>query len=568
MRLTRLFGKTSREEPAEADSASHRLLLKAGMLQQTAAGVYSYMPLLWRSLRKIEQIIREEMDAAGGQEGAMPILQPLEIWQQTGRDVAFGHTLFIVTDRKDRKLVLGPTHEEIITDLVRRNVQSYRDLPLLLYQIQTKLRDEARPRGGLVRVREFTMKDAYSFHTDQDDLDVYYLRLVEAYKNIYRRCGLAWVMVEADSGAIGGKDSHEFMLVAESGEDTIISCNKCDYSANAEKAISLKRAMEKEEPLPLEEVSTPGVKSIPDLAKFLNIPESRTLKAVFYACDNRLVFVMIRGDLEVNEIKLKNALKCTDMRLATDEEARAAGIVPGFASPIGLKGVKIVADDSITLGANFVVGGNKPDVHLRNANFPRDFKVDLITDIALAQAGHTCPRCGDMFRSTRGIEVGHVFKLGTAFSQKLGALFLDKDGTQKPIVMGCYGIGLGRLLAAAVEQNHDELGIVWPAPIAPYQVHLCGLSMDNQQVAEAAGKLYAALQEAKIEVLFDDRAETPGVKFKDADLLGMPIRLTVSPRTMKSDSAELKLRRETGMKLVPLGDVVAQVKELLNTSVS
>jgi prolyl-tRNA synthetase len=490
----------------------------------------------------------------------MPVLQPLEMWQETERDLAFGKSLFTLSDRRERKLVLGPTHEEVITELIKRNVQSYRDLPLLLYQIQTKFRDEPRPRGGLMRVREFGMKDLYSFDVDDEALDITYQTLVGAYQRIYERCGLASVVVEADSGAIGGKESHEFIVIAESGEDVILSCSSCDYAANVEKAESIKFPGEKGEMLPQEEVATPGIITIEALANFLGIAKSETIKAVFYAADGELVFVAIRGDLEVNEVKLKNALGCHELRLATEEEVTVAGLVAGSASPMGLSGIKRVADPSITLGANFVAGANKPDTHIRNVNYPRDFAIDLMVDIATAQAGEGCPRCGAKLLTTRGTEVGHVFKLGTFFSERMGATFLDRNGTERPILMGCYGIGLGRLLAAAIEQNHDEKGIIWPTPIAPYQVHLCPLSMGNEEVASAAERLYLDLAAEGLEVLFDDRAESPGVKLNDADLLGMPLRVLLSPRSLKSASVEVKQRREKEAALMPLEGVSARLK--------
>jgi len=563
MRLSKLFGKTLREVPAEAETVSHQLLLKAGMVQQVTAGVYSYLPLGWRALRKMEQVIREEMDAAGAQELCMPVLQPLEMWEESGRAEAFGKGLFTLVDRKERKLALGPTHEEMVTELARRNVKSYRDLPLMLYQIQTKFRDEPRPRGGLLRVREFTMKDCYSFDVDEAALDVSYKSMIQAYKNIYTRCGLNAMLIEADSGAIGGKDSHEFTVATEIGEDEIIHCNRCGYVANAERASFAKTKLDEEPLLPAQEVATPGAKTIEEVSNFLHVPPSRTLKAVFYATDGELVFVIIRGDLEVNEVKLRNSLKCSELRLANDEEVRKAGLVAGSASAAGLRGIRIVADDSITTGHNFVVGANKDGYHLKNANYPRDFKVDLIADIALAKAGYQCLKCGSELMSMRGIEIGHIFKLGTVFSQRQGAFFLDRDGVQKPLVMGCYGIGIGRLLAAVIEENHDEKGIIWPLQIAPYQVYLCALGMDEAAVAEAAEKLYAELCRKGFEVLFDDRNESPGVKFNDADLLGMPVRLTVSRRTLKSSSAEIKLRTGKDIELVTIAGVADKLKTLL-----
>jgi prolyl-tRNA synthetase len=561
--MSQLFGKTLRQTPAEAENVSHQLLLKAGMIQQLAAGVYSYLPLALRALQKIENIIREEMNAVGGQELQMPVLQPLEMWQETERDLAFGKGLFTLSDRRERELVLGPTHEEVITELVKRNVQSYRDLPLLLYQIQTKFRDEPRPRGGLMRVREFGMKDLYSFDTDEESLNTTYQKVIGAYQRIYERCGLDAVVVEADSGAIGGKESHEFMVIAESGEDVILSCSKCDYSANVEKAESVKPEGEKVEMLAMEEVATPGKVTIEEIANFLGVPRRQTLKAVFYAADAEIVFVAIRGDVEVNEVKLKNALGCHELRLATEDEVANAGLVAGSASPLGLSGIKRVADPSITLGANLVAGANKPDTHMRNVNYPRDFAVDLMVDIATAQAGEGCPRCGAPLLARRGIEVGHVFKLGSFFSERMGATFLDRSGVARPILMGCYGIGIGRLLAAAIEQNFDDKGIIWPTAIAPYQVYLCPLSPENKEVATWTESLYADLKQEGLEVLLDDRSESPGVKLNDADLLGMPLRAVLSPRTIKAGSVELKTRYEKEVTLVPLEGVSAKLKAML-----
>ncbi len=563
MRLSKLFGKTQREIPSEADTASHQLLLKAGMIHQVVAGVFSYLPLGWKVLKKIENIIRDEMDKAGGQELMLPVLQPLELWQETGRDQAFGQGLFTLRDRRERKLALGPTHEDVITELVRYNVQSYRDLPLLLYQIQTKFRDEPRPRGGLIRVREFTMKDLYSFDVDEEGLNQSYNKMLQAYHNIYNRCGLPTLMVEADSGAIGGKDSHEFMLITESGEDEIIYCPACKYAANADKAENVKDKIEGGAPLPLEEVKTPGMASIEEVAGFLNVPSNHTLKAVFYIADGKFIFVVIRGDFEVNEVKLKNALDCSELRMATEAEVTEAGIVLGAASPVGVSGIKVIADDSITSGANFVAGANKPDTHLKNVNYPRDFKVDLITDIARARAGDKCPRCGAKLLSTHGIEVGHTFKLGTFLSQTLGANFIDQNGISHPVVMGCYGIGLGRLLAAAIEQNHDDKGIIWPLAIAPAHIYLCPLYLENPKVEAAAENLYADLTSQGLEVLFDDRNESPGVKFNDADLLGIPVRVTVSPRALEKNSVEIKWRSEKQSQLVPLEEAATILKELI-----
>ena len=567
MRFTQLISRTLRADPPEAETASHRLMLKAGMISQVASGVYSYLPLAWRSLRKIEDIIRDEMNAAGGQEIRMPVLQPLELWEETGRAAAFGDNMFRLQDRRGRPMVMAPTHEEVITNIVRANVQSYRDLPATLYQIQTKLRDEQRPRAGLIRVREFDMKDAYSFDADEASFQHSYETMAQAYRNIYRRCGLNTIMVEADSGAIGGKDSHEFILPTPSGEDTIVTCPGCGYAANAEKAAGVVGTPPEEPALPMEEISTPGIKTIAELCEYLGIHSSKTLKAVFYSCDGEIVFVTLRGDLDVNEVKLKNALHCNDLRLASEEEVKAAGLVAGSASPIGVDGIRRVADESIRLGSNFAVGANRPDTHIVNANYPRDLQVDAVTDIALAQDGHACVNCGAVLESVRGVEVGHIFKLGTFFSEALGAYFLDGEGRQRPILMGCYGIGVGRLLASAIEGNHDDKGIVFPAPIAPYQAHLVGLNLADAEVAAAADDLYHKLWAEGVETLYDDRTEeAAGVKFNDADLLGMPVRLVVSPRNLRQGSVELKARWESESTLVPLEEMVGKVAELLTST--
>ena len=568
MRISRLVTRTLRDDPPEAETASHRLMLRAGLIQQVAAGVYAYLPLAWRSLLKIEQIVREEMDAAGGQELRLPALQPRELWEQTDRAAAFGDNLFTLDDRRGRPMVIAPTHEEVITNVVKGNVQSYRDLPVILYQMQTKFRDEPRPRAGLVRVREFTMKDAYSFDADEDGLDASYQAMAQAYRNVFRRCSVPALMAEADSGAIGGKDSHEFLLLTDSGEDTVITCGGCDYTANAEKAAAVypmpEPGLENPEPLPLESVSTPGVKTIAGLSEFLGVPAAQTLKAVFYAADGEVVFVTIRGDLEVNEVKLKNALHCNELRLADDDEVSSAGLVAGSASAIGITGMRRIADPSIHSGGNFVVGANRPDTHYRNANYGRDFEADLIADIALAEPGQRCARCPGTLRATRGVEVGHIFKLGTFFSEALGADYLDNEGQQHPIVMGCYGIGVSRVLAAAIEQNHDENGIIFPPPIAPYQAHLVGLNLADDAVAAAADDLYHRLWAAGIETLYDDRVDAAaGVKFNDADLIGLPARLVVSPRNLRQGMAEVRRRSGGDAAMIPLDAVPDAVAELL-----
>ncbi|HTE83594.1 MAG TPA: proline--tRNA ligase [Dehalococcoidia bacterium] len=563
MRYSQLFGKTLRQAPAEAESDNHRLLLRAGLIMQLVAGVYSYLPMGWRVVRRIEQIVREEMNLAGGQELHMPVIHPADLWDESGRREAFGETLFSLKDRRERQLVLGPTHEEVVVDLVRRTVQSYRDLPLMLYQIQTKLRDEARPRGGLLRVREFIMKDLYSFDADWDALDDSYDSMYAAYTNLFRRCGVPTVPVYADSGAIGGKDSQEFLFLTPIGEDTALICSECGYAANAEKAIFRKPAAIHEDPLPLETVSTPGIKTIDALAGFLSVPVAKTLKAVIYRTESGPVFVAIRGDMEVNETKLTNALKARHLTLMDDDDVRRAGLVAGSASPVGLTGIPVVADDAVPGSPNLIAGANQPDTHLRNVNYGRDWTATTVTDIALAQAGDCCGECSGELQEHRGIEMGHIFKLGTLYSEKMGAEFLDALGASRPCIMGCYGVGVDRILAAAIEANHDDDGIIWPREIAPFNVHLVALNLDRPGVREAAESVYAGLRANGVETLLDDREEAAGVKFKDADLLGMPLRLTVSPRTLERNAAEAKLRRSREQSDLPLNDVVAGIRALL-----
>jgi prolyl-tRNA synthetase len=573
MRLSRLFGKTLRNVPAEADTANYQLMLRAGLVQQLAAGIFSYLPTGWRVIRKIEQVIREEMDRIGGQEVVMPAMQPAELWETSGRLETMRDVLVRFKDRRERDFVLGPTHEEVTVELFKKQVQSYRDLPLMVYQVQTKFRDEARPRSGLVRVREFTMKDAYSFDTDWDALDESYAAARDAYTRILERCHVPAIAVLADSGAIGGKDSEEFIFLTEVGEDTILLCNTCGYAANEEKADHKKHDMQRElppeDPLPLEEVSTPGQKTIDDLVSFLGVPHARTLKAVFYEADGKPVFVAIRGDLEVNEAKLRNALKAVELALLDDDGVRKHGLVAGSASPVGQSGITVVADDTAITSHNLVAGANRPDVHYRNVNHGRDWKADIVTDISRARAGDICPRCGGTLESKRGIEMGHVFKLGTVWTEKLDATFTDADGQQRHPIMGCYGMGVGRVFAGMIEANHDERGIVWPADMAPYHVHLVGLGFDKSGVRESAEQVYQQLQDAGLDVLYDDREEgSAGVKFNDADLLGMPVRVTVSPRSIESGGAEIKRRTEKDATVVPLANVPPKVRQLLSSPTS
>ncbi|MBM3140144.1 MAG: proline--tRNA ligase [Chloroflexi bacterium] len=571
MRMSRLFGRTLREVPGDAETASHALLLRGGYIDQLMAGVYSYLPLGWRVERKVERIIREEMDAAGGQEVRLPVIQPIELWERTGRKQAMGDVLFQLIDRRERPLALGPTHEEVVTQLFDRHASSYRDLPVTLYQIQTKFRDEARPRGGLVRVREFTMKDAYSFDVDERGLDASYDAMFHAYRRIFARCGVPTVAVEADSGAIGGKGSQEFIFVTDTGDDTIVVCDACDYAANTEKAEFVRPPAAAEEPLPLEPVATPGITTIEDLARFLGIDPARTAKAVLFVAKAKdgapehPVFAVVRGDLAVNEVKLVNALGGREIRPMLDAEVAEHGLVAGYASPIDApRHVHVIADLSIPASPNLVAGANRVGEHLRNVNHGRDWSAATVADIALARDEHRCPRCeGGTLRTARGIEMGHVFRLGTTYTKPMEARVLAADGKPVTPVMGCYGIGLGRIVAAAVEAHHDEQGVAWPASIAPYDVHLVGLALDRDAaVREDAERLYAELTEAGLEVLYDDREESPGVKFNDADLLGMPLRLTVSSRNLKGGAVELQRRAGGAAETVARADAVARVRAL------
>jgi prolyl-tRNA synthetase len=569
--MSQLFGKTLRETPAEAETPSHQLLLRAGLVQQIAAGVYAFLPLAWRVLQNIERIIREEMNAEGGQELMMPAIHPIEIWQTSGRDQAMKDILFRFSDKRNREFVLGPTHEEIIVELFKRNVHSYRDLPLLVYQMQQKFRDEPRPRGGLIRLRQFTMKDLYSFDTDFDGLDASYRKMYDAYVRIFDRCGVPTVPALADSGAMGGRDTHEFIYLTQYGEDTCLLCPRCGYAANAEVAAFIKQpACSSEDPKPTEEIPTPGLYTIQALADHLGIPTSKTCKAVFYSADGDPVFVAIRGDMDVNEAKLRRALGAIDLHYMSETEVEAAGFVPGSAGAVGLKGVRIVADDLLPQEVNLVAGANKSDTHLLNVTYDRDWQADILADIALAGEGALCAAptkdespCRTPMDIRRGIEMGQVFKLGTFYAEKLGATYLDAEGKQRPAVMGSYGIGTERLLAAVVEANHDERGIIWPEEIAPFQVHIVALQPGREEIGAAADELHGRLQSDGVAVLYDDRDETPGVKFNDADLLGVPLRVTVSPRNLEKDSLEIKHRSETESELVPLDDALSRIKAAL-----
>ena len=591
MRLSALFGKTLRQVPSEAETPSHRLLLRAGMVAPLVAGIYSHLPLGRAVLRKIEGIIREEMDREGGQEITMPSLLPIEVYQASGRDQSMADILFRVKDQRDRDFVLGPTHEEVTVELFKRNVRSYRDLPVLIYQIASKFRDEPRPRGGLIRLRQFTMKDLYSFDADSEGLDVSYRKMFRAYQRIFDRCSVATVPVLADSGAMGGKDTHEFIYLTEFGEDSCLLCPNCEYAANAEVAEFVKEpAHAEEEAKPLQEIDTSGLYTISALAEHLGVPESRTCKAVFYsaafAADGsgnkeqgttvQPVFVAIRGDMDVNEAKLRNVLGAVELRYMDEAEATKAGFEAGSASAVGLPTgagdeeqgtarVRVVADELVTQERNLVAGANKPDKHLLNVNYDRDWEADIVADIALAKEGYRCAKCGTPMDLRRGIEMGQVFKLGTRYSEMMGATFLDREGKPQPVVMGSYGIGTERLLAAVVDANHDEAGIVWPRSLAPYDVHMVAIQPDKPDVREVAERLYEELGDSGIPVLYDDRDETPGVKFNDADLLGMPLRVTVSPRNLEKGVVELKGRTDAESRTAAIEDAVGAVREALSS---
>ena len=569
MRMSRMFGKTLRDDPSDADTAGHRLLIRAGLVAQVAAGVYSYLPMALRSMRKIENIIREEMNAAGAQEVLMPVIQPVELWQQSGREEAFGSTLFHLQDRRERPMVLGPTHEEAVTDLARRHVRSYRDLPINLYQIQTKLRDEARPRAGLIRVREFHMKDAYSFDADQAGLDVAYAKMVQAYWNIFRRCADLMLSplrptVARWAAAIRRNTCSSRTQARMNWSTALPAVMRPTLSARLSRYAP---APDTGEPLDMEIIDTPNMTTIAELAEFLSVQESQTLKAVFYVHNGEFIFVAIRGDLDVNEVKLANALGGGELRLATDQEVTAAGIVAGSASPVGIENVRKVGDTSATQGANYVAGANTAHKHFRNVNYKRDFDLDDVIDIAKAEEGHGCPRCDNgTLNFSRGIEVGHVFKLGTKFSEAFAANYVTQDGEEKSMFMGCYGIGVGRLLGAAIESSHDDDGIIFPASIAPYDIHLVSLNPGDEEISAAAEELYEQLSSAGLEVLYDDRDESAGIKFSDADLLGMPLRATVSRRSMRDGrNAELKLRSgdRDSATIVPIENAAQEAHRLL-----
>ncbi|TMA64493.1 MAG: proline--tRNA ligase [Deltaproteobacteria bacterium] len=560
---------TLKEDPADAEVISHKLLVRAGFIKQVSRGVYDYFPLALRVIRKIEQIVREEMNRAGAQELLMPISAPAELWQESGRWEMYGKELLRFKDRNERDFCLGPTHEEIVTDLVRRSVRSYRELPFNLYQIQTKFRDEPRPRFGLMRGREFIMKDAYSFHTDVEDCRREYDNMVQTYKRIFTRCGLSFRPVEADTGAIGGNQSHEFQVLAESGEDAIVSCNTCDYAANVEKAeVRAARPAGRdiaEESPQLEKVSTPGKKSVAEVAEYLKLPVERFIKTLVFKTDSgEFVAALVRGDHEINDLKLRAVLGAREIALADEASvAAAAGAMPGFLGPIGLK-LRMIADLSVHGMRAAVTGANEADAHFIQVDQERDFTPSAFADLRLAVSGDPCPRCDSGTLEThRGIEVGQVFYLGTKYSVAMGATYLDAEGRERPIEMGCYGIGISRLVAAAIEQNHDANGIIWPFSLAPFQVLLLPINYKDKAIREAADKLYQELQQNGVEVLLDDRDERPGVKFKDADLVGIPLRVTLGAKGLEKGCIELRSRRDSKTEEIPVADSVTKIRAVL-----
>lgn len=574
MRMSKQFGRTLREAPADAETISHQLLVRAGFIDQLSAGVYSYLPSGLKVKKNIESIIRKEMDTSNGIEVLLPTIQPSAIWEISERLFTMQDVLFKLEDKRGRTMVLGPTHEEVITTLFSKFANSYRDLPRILYQIQTKLRDETRPRGGLVRVREFTMKDAYSFDLDEKGLDVSYNSMVDAYHQIFNACEIPIVSVEADSGAIGGKGSQEFIFLTNSGEDTILICDQCDYAANQEKAEFIRPKKTTSQPLDIEKIKTPETTTIDQLVNLLKIDKSDTAKAVLYMATPRTddtsfpIFVVIRGDLEINEVKLMNLVDAREITPMSDEDLSRYNIVSGYASPIGITSeIRIIADISITETSNLVSGANEVGYHLTNTNYSRDWVASDIADIAIADDGNTCAKCtghkeGNL-KISRGIEMGHVFRLGKTYTSVFETTILDQSGKQLTPIMGCYGIGIDRILSAAVEAHHDQDGIIWPKQLSPYNIHLTALNFEQDStVAEEATKFYEKIQDAGLTVLFDDRDENPGVKFKDADLIGIPIRITISSRNNAENVVELKLRNSETSEKIKKENIIEVLQQL------
>ncbi len=569
MKASNMFAPTLRDVPAEAEIISHKLMLRAGMLRKTASGVYTYLPLAWRSIRKIEEIVRQEMDAKGGQELLMPAVQPAEIWQESGRWDVYGAELWRVKDRNGRDFCLGPTHEEMISIIFRNDVRSYKQLPQLWYQIQTKYRDERRPRFGLMRSREFIMKDLYSFDLDEAGLAKSYDLMYDAYSRVFARCGLNFRPVEADSGAIGGKGSHEFMALAESGESAILYCDTCDWAATDEIAGREPLPVPAEEMLPVEKVDTPDCGTVEDVAKFLQVPTNRIVKTMYYQADEQLVIALVRGDRRINEIKLQGLLGCNELTLAENTALEVHGQKVGYLGPVGVDGVKIVADAEVPLMFNVIVGANDGERHLLNVNYQRgDFRIDQVADLRYLEEGEQCPHCQGHLKLARGIEVGQIFKLHTKYSDSLHVVYAGEDGQEHPVVMGCYGIGIGRTLAAVVEQCNDADGIIWPMAVAPYQAVIIPVNDREPELKEAAERIYAELETAGVEVVLDDRQERAGVKFKDADLIGYPVRITVGAKALARGNVEVRLRKNGEMQEIALDSLTDWLKAYIEAEIA
>ncbi len=573
MRYSKTLLPTLKETPADAEVISHKLMLRAGFIRKLTAGVYSYLPLGLRAIRKVENIVREEMNRAGAQELLLPMVQPAELWKESGRYKKYGPELLRFKDRHDRESCLGPTHEEVITDIARREIHSYRDLPANFYQIQTKFRDEIRPRFGLMRGREFLMKDGYSFDVDEEGAAEAYRKMYEAYKRVFIRCGLNFRAVQADSGAIGGSFSHEFMVLAESGEDTIAFCKSCEFAANLEKAKVVPPKPAEDAMETPEKVETPGKRKVQAVCEFLNIEPTQLVKTLVYKAEmaegDEYIAVLVRGDREVEEIKLKNLIGALEIEMADDKEVfDATGVPTGYLGPVGIKGVRLFADNEVIAMRNFCVGANEKNYHLKNVNYERDFKAEQVADLRQITAEDPCPECGREIDFAEGIEVGHVFRLGTSYSKAMNAVFQDKDGEEKAIVMGTYGIGVTRIVAAAIEQNHDKDGIIFPTAIAPVQVIIVNAATQDEMITAASEKLYQEMEEAGIEVLLDDREERPGIKFKDADLLGIPYRVTVGKKFAENGTVELRTRRDGKVDEIKPEAAAAELRERIDKDIA
>ncbi|WP_125153900.1 proline--tRNA ligase [Clostridium rectalis] len=561
MKLSNMLISTLRETPAEAEIVSHQLMLRSGMMRKMASGIYNFMPLGLRVIKKIEDIVRDEMNKAGAQEFLASAVIPAELWKESGRWDVFGPEMFKLKDRNEREFCLGPTHEEVFTDIARNEIKSYKQLPLNLYQIQTKYRDERRARFGVMRSREFIMKDAYSFDKNQEGLDTTYNKMYEAYHNIFKRCGLECKCVEADSGAMGGSGSAEFMVKSEIGEDEIVFCTSCDYAANVEKAPAAVEKQAEEEKLELEKVSTPDVRTIEELINFFNIAPEKFAKTLIYKADDKTIAVVVRGDREVNEVKVINSLGGVvsfEMASAFLVKSVTSAEV-GFAGPIGIKTDLLFVDEEVANMYNFIIGANETGYHYKNVNYGRDFE-GRIGDFRKVVEGDTCPKCKKQLTIARGIEVGHIFKLGTKYSKAMNGVFLDENGESKPLIMGCYGIGINRTMATVIEQNHDENGIIWPLAIAPYQVIIVPAVMKNEQQVEIAKDIYSKLDNMGVEVLLDDRNERTGVKFKDADLIGIPMRITVGKK-VNEGKVEFKLRNSSDIENIDINEIYNRIKK-------